>query len=218
MTQTFNFLTNSNINSPKTASMNTLPSSTTTSGTASETVSTVVPSATTTAAPIAAGTVAPAATVADPSTPSAPPPFGMTAFTFNHSTTPLGQPPAHPLGQSSDNKGFHTETKNSTGGLFNITMGTTPQNHQTTSTTTPFVFGTATPPLNTKSGSQDKPTTTFSFTGFPEKNTQTLQEESSKTPSFSFSGSKTPAFSFETNEKKHKRKNNLLNTRIYWKI
>ncbi|KAG4302002.1 hypothetical protein PCANB_002063 [Pneumocystis canis] len=225
MTSGFNFLQNSNTNSSQT-----------TGNTNNLSQCTTVPTMTFTNISKGTGSTA----ITDPSTPSAPPPFEMSTFTFNNSTTPIGQPPTHPLGQSNtlgicpiDNKGFHTETTNTTGGLFNTTMGmtpktittettstpttletsgtgmplfnnkekTTPKINQTSSTSTPFVFGTTTPQLNTKSASQDKPTTTFSFTGFPEKGTQTQQEESSKTtPSFSFGGL-TPSFSFGTNEK-----------------
>ncbi|KAG4306383.1 hypothetical protein PORY_000371 [Pneumocystis oryctolagi] len=176
-----------------------------------------------------------------PSTPSAPMPFGAVSFTFGNSTTPAGQPPAHPLGQGNITLEIHPfDTKElcagTTGGIFGASSesqlnvattgtmstpvapsgtsgsgtslfnlgGTIQQGGTPSSTTTPFVFGASTPQLDAKSASQDKPTTTFSFGGISEKNTQTQQEKPAVTTkpfSFGASSSTTPTFSFGTSTK-----------------
>ncbi|KTW32664.1 uncharacterized protein T551_00149 [Pneumocystis jirovecii RU7] len=179
---------------------------------------------------------------AAPSTPSTSTPFGMASFTFGNSTTPAGQPPAHPLGQGGiliisriNSKLFNIKATGTTEKLFGVTSkstlsntvggmtsaptgsletsgsgtslfnlgGTGQKNTSQPSSTTPFSFGETTPQLDTKSVSQNKPTTAFSFTGFSGKNEQTLQEKTTSTQPFSFGGSTatTSGFVFGTNAK-----------------
>ncbi|KTW29836.1 hypothetical protein T552_01040 [Pneumocystis carinii B80] len=131
-----------------------------------------------------------------PATPVAPLSFSSAAFKFGDSTTPAGQPPVHPLGKVGGSEGNTLENKGFQLGTTGTIFGA--KSESTTTSSTPFVFGSGTAQLESKPVGQNKPTL-FTFGSLTEKNTQTSQEKPTEsTPSFSFGLSTTPTPIFES--------------------
>ncbi|EMR10172.1 hypothetical protein PNEG_01446 [Pneumocystis murina B123] len=132
-----------------------------------------------------------------PATPVAPLSLTSTAFKFGDSTTPAGQPPAHPLGKVGGNDGRTLENKGFQLGTSGTIFGTVADS-MTSSSSTPFVFGSGIPQLDSKSAAQNK-TTSFTFGSLSEKNTQTSQEKPiESTQPFSFGASTTSSTILES--------------------
>ncbi|QSL64988.1 hypothetical protein MERGE_002292 [Pneumocystis wakefieldiae] len=131
-----------------------------------------------------------------PATPVVPLSFTPTAFKFGDSTTPAGQPPAYPLGKVGGHDGGALENKGFQLGASGTIFGKAADS-VASSSSTPFVFGSGMPQLDSKSATQNK--TTFTFGSLSEKNTQTSQEKQAEsTPSFSFGVSSTSSTIFDS--------------------